>query len=525
MAPALLPDKEIRHALEQALASSAFARVSRLSKFLQYVVTEALAGRADHVKETAIAIDVYGRDAEFDPRTNPLVRVDASRLRRRLREYYAEEGRSAVLRIELPKGTYVPRFIKIEDSAPQTDNQPAPARTLRGVPSVAVADFVTSNPDDAFVGRGICEEVRHELSRAADLRIVRMQGAVHGEALQQARASGVEYVITGTVIRSSDRVRVFAELFETRSGGQLWSKRWERSLEPSLLFELQSEIAERTVGNIASPYGVINRDRLRTNDYGKPADLSSYEWTVKFYDYQRDEQSDENERLRQVFEQIVEREPDYAQAWAILSHLELDRWRHRQDPTADREATLAKTYQYASRALSLDPGNSRATVSQACVRAFEKDVAGFVERANRVMEVNPYDSQGIGWLAVHYAMFEHWDTALSYADYAHGLNPSDPSLPDVTHLLHAFINGEYESAWRRTDGFQDVGVEWARVLVMMTAERVGRHDFARSVYEKYLEEHPGADVITELCKWPFSESAVALFQATLDAIRERSDVA
>lgn len=106
----LLPSPEsVRKQLEQILVSPSFAGAARSRRFLTYIVEQTLAGNADSVKETVLGIDVFDRAGGFDPKIDTIVRVEAGKLRKRLEDFYALEGVAAV-RIEVPKGSYVPRF-------------------------------------------------------------------------------------------------------------------------------------------------------------------------------------------------------------------------------------------------------------------------------------------------------------------------------------------------------------------------------------------------------------------------------
>jgi len=91
-------------------ASRAFANAPMLRRFIEHVVTEAMEGRSDQLKEYSIGVEVFGRGPAFDPRVDTIVRVEARRLRSKLREYYAGEGRADPVVFELPKGHYVPEF-------------------------------------------------------------------------------------------------------------------------------------------------------------------------------------------------------------------------------------------------------------------------------------------------------------------------------------------------------------------------------------------------------------------------------
>lgn len=106
---AMTPD-DIRLALHKVLNSPEFNSVVQLRSFLNYVVTKAVEDRPDEIKGYTIAVEALGRDASFDPVSDPIVRVEAARLRRRLEKYYAGSGAADPLMIEIPKGTYAPQF-------------------------------------------------------------------------------------------------------------------------------------------------------------------------------------------------------------------------------------------------------------------------------------------------------------------------------------------------------------------------------------------------------------------------------
>jgi len=108
----------VRVNLEKVIGSSPFATADRLRRFLRYIVEKSLAREGEALKEYAIGVEVYGRKPGFDPRIDAIVRVEASRLRGKLREYYETAGHDDSIRIELPKGTYAPLFSPRADPAP-----------------------------------------------------------------------------------------------------------------------------------------------------------------------------------------------------------------------------------------------------------------------------------------------------------------------------------------------------------------------------------------------------------------------
>src|SRR6202165_382898 len=120
----------VRRQLERILGSPGFSRNDRLSRFLRFVVEGHLDGKDNELKESVIAIEVFGRRPDFDSRLDPVVRTEAVRLRARLNEYYIKEGKADALVIEVPKGGYLPRFHEVEEDCqvPAPDPEDTSAR-------------------------------------------------------------------------------------------------------------------------------------------------------------------------------------------------------------------------------------------------------------------------------------------------------------------------------------------------------------------------------------------------------------
>lgn len=129
------PTETVRACVRDILASQVFSRSGRLRAFLEYVVECELAGKAGQLKGYTIGIDVFGRPAGFDAGTDPIVRVQAGKLRKLLDQYYEKEGENASLRIRIPIGSYVPEYEvrtsnNFEPEKPDVENA-APFRARR----------------------------------------------------------------------------------------------------------------------------------------------------------------------------------------------------------------------------------------------------------------------------------------------------------------------------------------------------------------------------------------------------------
>lgn len=123
-----IAEQDLRAELDRILASRGFAGAARMGKLLSHVVARTQAGEIDQLKEYAVGVEVFDRDANYDPRLDSIVRVEAGRLRSRLDEYYNGEGSASPIRISLPRGGYVAKFER-RPQEPPAPTAPPPADT------------------------------------------------------------------------------------------------------------------------------------------------------------------------------------------------------------------------------------------------------------------------------------------------------------------------------------------------------------------------------------------------------------
>ena len=169
--PPQIPSHLIDEALARVLASRGFRASARKRRFLQFVVQQTLAGHADRIKAYTIAMDVFDRDASFDPLLDPVVRIQAGRIRHCLEQYYLTEGAGDPVEITIPKGSYVPHFI--------VRNQPLPAEQAVRTPmafSQGIADSASGLPAGAVLSvaahRSVLNSVRWGAAATVFLLVV-----------------------------------------------------------------------------------------------------------------------------------------------------------------------------------------------------------------------------------------------------------------------------------------------------------------------------------------------------------------
>src|SRR4051812_14886002 len=127
------PD-EVRVAVERMIKSDVFIRSPQLGAFLCFVVEAVLRGKGDRIKAYTIGVEVLRRDVKFDPQIDPIVRVEATRLRRAIERYYSGPGADDRVIVDLPRGSYVPVF-RYRDATPA----PPPALRLMTLPRWTLA--------------------------------------------------------------------------------------------------------------------------------------------------------------------------------------------------------------------------------------------------------------------------------------------------------------------------------------------------------------------------------------------------
>jgi adenylate cyclase len=231
--------------LDEALSSPLFRNAERQSRFLRFVVDAALRSPEPTIKEFDIAIAVYDRRADYDPRTDPIVRVEAARLRARLREYY-EVAPPERVRIDIPKGQYVPQFIPVERG---------PARGGSDL-SILVPPFRSLSPDqgDQNFCDGLTEEVVHKLAQDHRIRVITQSAAAW---LEQREKPQPRYVLEASVRRADAEIRLTLHLTELTGGG---STRFSNIYQATInnIFATQERLAEEIRRDLSAALHIDN---------------------------------------------------------------------------------------------------------------------------------------------------------------------------------------------------------------------------------------------------------------------------
>ena len=377
-----IPRDAVLAALDSLVASAAFGKAERPSRFLRHLVETALGGEGHLLKESVLGAEVFGRRASWDPRLDPVVRQEAARLRKRLAHYYETGGAESEVRIELPVGSYVPVFrrkpVEIDTAPIETEHAgDAPARRRRGwvyaaagilcitgaviawrgfsqresLASIVVLPFtdLTGDPADQYFSEGLTDEITDSLARIKTLRVMARSSAFQfkGKTVdvrEVGRLLGVTNVLEGSVERSGDRVKIIAHLERTSDGSLLWSNTYER--KASDLFAVQSELAAGIAGGLRVAAKVPKARHVpnaEAHDFVMKARYDTQQMTTESLT-----------RAETEFQHAIDLDPEYSTAYFGLANAKYDQSAARGSAYRT-EVERKSAQQLFQKALELDP--------------------------------------------------------------------------------------------------------------------------------------------------------------------------
>jgi TolB-like protein/Flp pilus assembly protein TadD len=458
MAGVISESRAVRRQLERALASAKFARSERLSRFLRFVVERHLEGRDEELKESVIAIEVFGT-RDYDPKQDSLVRTEAGRLRARLAEYYLGEGDGDPVIIELPKGGYVPVFRHVNETrGAQGKRRPwlivalgcfVVALTTTGwwqfhrqtapIPiAVLPLDNLSRDPANDYFSDGLTDEIIRNLSMLEGLA-VRSQTSSFvfkgrprniREAGQQLQA---DYILEGSVLRVGQQLRINAQLVRVRDDFPLWSGRFDK--EVTDIFAIQDGISLAIVNSLRLKLG---RGRRR------------YETSAEAYDlYLRARSLSIQRGLPGVnesigpFEAVIAKDPSFAPAYAGLAAAHAVRSGEFPFDTADE---LEKMRTASKKAIQLDPLLAEAHDALALVYSRDGNWQESERSFRRALELDPGRSESHRHFVSYFLVpLGRTGEAVKEARLSKNADPLSPEANSV--MAYAMIAvGRYDEA-------------------------------------------------------------------------------
>jgi TolB-like protein len=248
-----IPEQAIRDQLSRILESSMFIQSERLGRFLRFTVETTLAGDAGSLKEYLIGTEVYERKPSYHPGEDSIVRSEARRLRRKVKEYYESDGKDDPVLIYYRPGSYVPVFSLRELFSER-----------RGI-RIAVLPFVDASSSilSGECAQFITDELIHELVRTEGLHVTTASsvGPLVAQALDipsLARKLDVHIVFEGTVREDNNQLRVSVRVVNA-DGFHILSERFETKSDPQGVFKVSEKIVSELISRVGREQSRVDK--------------------------------------------------------------------------------------------------------------------------------------------------------------------------------------------------------------------------------------------------------------------------
>lgn len=489
----------MREQLTAILKAPQFSQAARLRSFLSYVVEETLAGRAKQLSQYSLAMDVFERDEAFDPSIDAIVRVEAARLRSKLREYYYEFQSEGAIIIELSKGSYAAAFHRkpaSQDHAVTEIPRPAsaahlasakPASPRSGDPTIAVLPFTDMSPipDQEYLADGLCEDLMTDLSKISGISVIARQStfSYKGKSLtikQICDELGADYAIEGSVRKVGDQLRINAQLIEGSTEKHLWAERYD--CDYSNLFATQDRVNRDIVNALSIRFSPSLALRSPTND------MRGYDYVLLGIKEAQPFTKEGSANAQYCYERAIEIDPDYADAHARLSFNRTYQWVAGWDNS--HETSVGLGLKLAERGIALGETSSLTHAALCWALAWNGEHDRAIAVGRKACALNPNDVDALERLLMALVWANEADEAGQVFARAKQLNPLEPYNASQG-MLH-YMQHNYSQAVE----FFELSVENhpnffpAYVYLASIFGSMGKIDQAEKVVSKILEMDP-----------------------------------
>ncbi len=550
---------DIRAALARLSDSPDFRASPHGRAFLGYVVEQALAGHADRLKAFDIALAALERDASFDPQVDPIVRIEAGRLRRDLEHYYLTAGRGDPIRITIPKGQYAPAFSKPAGDPEPEPIAPAPAirraSPLHGVagravavaalcvlllvagvwrwapwradqqaqrigPAVVIQPFepLGGGEGSQLLAAGLTSGLLNELVRFDGIQVFIGAPQVNGAAALPPAAAGVPaYIVAGEVDREPSRVRVNARMMEGTSGELLWSQSFDRALTTTGIFDVQTELSRAIVGRLAQTYGAITQATAKQLGRTVPETLYAYDCVQRAFAYRRSFAKELYPAVRACLEEAVKRDPRYATAWAMLAFAHLDAARFDLIEPAAQATELQVGLGAAKQAVELAPNSVTALQALAALRYGTGDFEEAERVQRQVIALSPNNPESLAQLGWRLAVHGRWEEGRKLLGDAISLSVVVPNWYYTTLAMALYLGGDLVGARDAADAGKGFAAGLGQATLAFTEAALGNAEAARAALDEALRQSPllARDPVAFWANFQMAPSVIARFNADL----------
>jgi tetratricopeptide (TPR) repeat protein len=550
------PDaNEIRAALEHMAASEEFRGSPQLVSFLRYVVESRLRGAQDRITGYTIAVEALGRGDDFDPQTDPIVRVEATRLRRALNRYYDNGGKHDPFVIELPLGTYVPVFRRavaqppldavaelplttapLEDAPPAAPPRPAPWRLMAASVGLMLAGAAAHAAYDHFgVVRQNLSGASVALASLGDPRPMPTYPLVYVGPFQADAASAAQPAAERLRAKLRDALGRFDEI-QVMSGMPPDNERIRRAAaDPTIpgyytltarisgagaamnLSVLLTDIAdgrvvftrsfridrasaerdgadESIVREIAVTLAQpygVIHARERVEQLTAPSADLRYRCLLDYYDYFRKFVPADHARVRDCLERAIAANPTFAAGYSALAEIVLQEHRRHLNVRPGDGPPLDRALAAARRAVEIKPNSAHGHQALMDVLFLRGDHALALEAGERALSLNPYNPNILACYGARLIALGHLEKGARLMREAASASAVRPAWHDFFLFLAAYLSGDQRLAASHAEQISSATFSLGLLARTLVAVEQGKVEVARQQYDRLTDLHPG----------------------------------
>lgn len=461
----------VREQMERILNSTEFKATNAQKAFLRYVVEKTLAGQTDGIKGYTVATEVFGRGAHFDQTTDPIVSIQANKLRRALERYYLVAGQNDPICIDIPKGSYVPMFRKqtfIENGLYPAEGRDQKASIPGTWPKILVQSFenLTGKQELAYMGVGLATEIALEITRYQEIRVVRQ-----GSETRQSRGPDARFVLGGSIREDISGLKVIVTLTDESTGVQIWGDSHKTELCPAEMISFGERVASAVVSKITCEDGIIPRILSCESRQVPPENVTTYQALLKFYRFMDDFSMEVYADTVMALHQGCMKEPECGLAWSMLARLYVINY---SLELIDMDTSLEKTAEYARKGVALNPTNQRIRLVMAFVLLFQNELPAGRAEINRAWQLNPNSLMFLDYFGYLMTLFGDWQQGPALIRKAIELNPYYLITVHYALWVDWVRQGKYEQAWEETLNFNTPLLFWDPLMKAASLGLLGR---------------------------------------------------
>ncbi len=516
--------RAVRAQLAEIINSSDFTASDRLKDFLTYVVERTLEGRENTLKAYTIAVEVFGMREDFDPRLNPLVRMEASRLRSKLDHYYLRNPGAPVY-INMPKGGYSAVF------STNTAAQSSRARKLSArtpfthednyVSSILLAPLINidgSKTTEMFI-QGLALEINHALTKFKQLKIIDQTSRLaalppDGEA-EASLKKRPRFVLKGSAQIESDQCLAWISLIDSSTNYNLWAEKFSGDLTETHVFKLQTRIAEAVSFNISDDFGLINRTLLQEYGSDKGESPSIQQAHVLYWHFASMLTRDSLKNALRSVEFAARKEPNNAQIQAMLADIYAFDY---EAAFGSVENGLEKAVQLLARAIGMDPECQLAHLTMAFTHFLRGDKERLLASGIKAYDLNPSSGNTLASLAQWYGIMGNWDATLELLEKLVEQSPSFPGWCNAILSLYHYVHGNPETALKEAEKNMAADTFWSPMFRLVSGAALGDKAATDSALADMLGIYPNfkENSLQIIRRYTPNPEYFALFRADLE---------